>query len=230
MKGNFLKQCVSEFIGTFFLVFIGCGAAIVHQINPSAVPSFMVPIAFGGIVSVMVYTLGHISGAHFNPAVTVAFSVARHFPVKRVFGYVAAQVLGAIGASVLHMSIFGRDGHNFGTTALSTSLGSGIAVEITLSFLLMSVIVSVATDTRAVGEMAGLAIGTVVGMCAIFGGPLTGASMNPARSIGPAIASMNFQDLWVYLVFPVIGTVLGAVTYQKIRCDESGKDGPKGCC
>lgn len=230
---SFYKQCVAEFIGTFFLVFMACGAIILEQTHPEISP-LLVPLVFGGVVSVMIYAVGHISGAHFNPAVTLAFSVARHFPLQRVFGYVFCQILGAICASLLHKIIFSDANHNFGATSFDTSVAVAFGFEVIISFLLMFVIISVATDTRAKGEMAGLAIGTTVAICAAFGGPITGASMNPARSLGPAIASSQLDAIWLYLTAPVIGAVLGALAYEKIRCEEK-KETPilkkgSGCC
>lgn len=228
MKPNF-PQYIAEFIGTFFLVFFGCGSMILAELNPTYNGSF-IPVVFGGAVSIMIYATGHISGAHFNPAVTLAFWVAKRFPAKRIPGYLLAQVSGAILASTFHKIIWSGD-HSLGGTALSTSLASGFLVEVVLSFALMFVIISVATDSRAVGELAGIAIGTTVALCAFVGGPLTNASMNPARTLGPAILSMNFTHLWLYFTAPVIGTILGAKTYEWIRCYQESNDEEKhGCC
>lgn len=222
------SQYIAELIGTFFLVFFGCGAVILHQLQPGAMESFAIPIVFGGIVATMIYATGHISGAHFNPAVTLAFFAAKKFPAYRVPGYVMSQILGAVLASFFHLLIWGP-AHSFGTTGLSVSLGVGLGLEVILSFALMFVIMAVATDSRAVGEAAGIAIGTTVTLCAFIGGPLTGASMNPARSLGPALLSGSFDQLWVYLVFPVVGTVLAALVYDRIRC-YSEEHGDFGCC
>ncbi|MCB1215638.1 MAG: MIP family channel protein [Deltaproteobacteria bacterium] len=226
---NFLKQCLAEFIGTFFLVFIGCGAVIVSELY-TPLPYLAIPLAFGGVVSVMIYAVGHLSGAHFNPAVTLAFSIARHFPIKRVLGYVLSQVLGALLASFLHAVLLGKTGHSFGTTSFSIPTSLAFGLELILSFLLMFVIISVATDTRAKGEMAGLAIGSTVAIAAIFAGPLTGASMNPARSLGPALISGHWEGMWLYLVAPFLGAIAGALVYEKIRCQEKPPQDAKGCC
>jgi len=231
MNSNFFKQCLAEFIGTFALVFAGCGAIIVHQLYPGTLSNFGVPIVFGGIISVMIYAIGHISGAHFNPAVTFAFCVSRHFPARRVIGYIVAQCSGAVLASTFHALIFGTNLHNFGMTQTMLSPLTALGFEIILTFFLMFVIISVATDTRAVGEMAGLAIGTTVMVCAFFGGPLTGASMNPARSLGPALFAGNFSHFWIYVIGPFIGALMGAVVYEYIRCPKPGeKSDAKGCC
>ena len=179
-------QYISEFIGTFFLVFFGCGAVISYQIDSSSIELTSIAIAFGGAVSVMIYAVGHISGAHFNPAVTIAFWAVKRFPGFRIPGYIFSQLAGAILASSVHCMIWTQD-HSYGATVASISIPGAFLVEFILSFALMFVIISVATDSRAVGELAGIAIGTTVMICAAVGGPLTGASMNPARSISPAL-------------------------------------------
>ncbi len=222
------SQYIAEFIGTFFLVFFGCGAIILSELQPQALPNFIVPLIFGGTISIMIYSVGHISGAHFNPAVTLAFSITRKFPLNRVFGYITGQLLGALSASCIHWIIWGK-AHSFGVTQVQSSLIIGSGLEIILSFVLMFVIISVATDTRAIGEFAGIAIGSTVTLCAFIGGPLTGASMNPARSLGPAIISGNVHQIWIYLVFTILGAALGAFTYEKIKClKEESSD--FGCC
>ena len=224
-----LPQYIAEFIGTFFLVFFGCGSMILAEIDPSYNGS-LVPFIWGGAVSIMIYAVGHISGAHFNPAVTLAFWCTKRFPAKRVIGYISFQVLGAIAASAIHAVIWG-DSHGFGNTTTSLTLSGGALVEVILSFVLMFVIMSVATDSRAVGELAGIAIGTCVALCAFVGGPLTNASMNPARSIGPSLLSGDFSLLWLYIVAPIVGAVLGAKTYEWIRCNKDGEDNDEqGCC
>jgi len=227
-KKNFISLCIAEFIGTFFLVFMGCGSVILNELYEDSLPPLAIPIVFGGVVSVMIYAVGHISGAHFNPAVTLAFSLVRKFPLNRLPGYIGSQFLGGLLASLLHLFIWGSN-HSFGVTTLNVDLFPGIVMEVILSFLLMFVIMSVATDTRAVGELAGLAIGTTVTICAFIGGPLTGASMNPARSLGPALVSAQFINLWFYLLIPILGAVLGAKTYEFIRC-HTDKPSDHGCC
>lgn len=223
-----MSQYIAEFIGSFFLIFFGCGSMILAE-TQSAYQGGFVPLIWGGAVSIMIYSVGHISGAHFNPAVTLAFWVIKRFPAKRVPGYLVFQVLGALLASAVHMIVFGQ-GHGFGATEMSVALQGAFLVEVILSFALMFVIVGVATDSRAVGELAGIAIGSTVALCAFVGGPLTNASMNPARSIAPALFSGTMNDLWVYLLAPVIGTVLGAKTYEWIRCYKQASDESHGCC
>jgi aquaporin NIP len=221
----------AEFIGTFALVFAGCGSIMLIERMPGAISPAAIPAVFGLIIACMVYAVGHISGAHFNPAVTLAFSIARHFPVKEIPAYWLAQFAGGIAASCL-LSVLLPEGRSFGATIPGIALISALGVEIVLSFFLMFVIIAVATDTRAEGTMAGVAIGGIVAVAAIFGGPLTGASMNPARSLGPALFERHFDDLWIYFVGPFVGATLAAVSYEWIRCnpEKNNQNDAKGCC
>jgi MIP family channel proteins len=166
---------------------------------------------------VMIYAIGHLSGAHFNPAVTVAFALARHFPGKDAAAYVVAQVAGATVAALVLLAVWPSQPAELGVTSPSVGLGSALLYEAILTSFLMFVIMAVATDTRAVGAAAAIAIGGTVGLDAIFGGPVTGASMNPARSFGPALAAWEWSDFWVYVVGPVAGAALGALAYQVVR-------------
>src|SRR5579871_2003440 len=179
-----------------------------------------VAITFGLVIMVMIYAVGHISGAHFNPAVTLAFATARHFPGTRVPAYWAAQAAGAIAAAALLRSSLG-DVARTGATLPAGSAGQSFVWEAVLTFFLMFVIMAVATDTRAVGEAAAIAIGATVGLDAMFGGPISGASMNPARSLGPAIVAGSFTSIWVYLAAPCLGAVAGALTYRSLRAGSS---------
>ena len=163
----------------------------------------------------MIYALGHVSGAHFNPAVTAAFAVGRHFPVNLVLPYWTAQITGAIaGALVLRVSL---GDVSLGVTQPSGSDAQALVWEAVLTFFLMLVIVAVATDTRAVGQAAAIAIGGAVALGALVGGPVSGASMNPARSIGPAVVSGDLAHLWIYLVAPPIGAIVAALVYRYLR-------------
>jgi aquaporin NIP len=177
-----------------------------------------VAFSFGLVIMVMIYAVGHISGAHFNPAVTFAFALSRHFPWPRALGYWAAQLLGALTAAALLRGSLGNIAH-VGATQPSGSEGQSFLWELVLTFFLMFVIMAVATDTLAVGEAAAIAIGGTVGLDALFGGPVSGASMNPARSIGPAVVGGELHALWLYVVAPVIGAALGALTYQLVRSE-----------
>jgi MIP family channel proteins len=208
-----VRAHVAEFIGTFALVFCGCGAIAVGQLETTGIA-----LAFGLVIAVMIYALGHVSGAHFNPAVSVAFALGRHFPWPRVATYSVAQIAGAIvGALTLRMTLGPRV--PLGVTQPSGSNLQALAWEAVLTFLLVLVITAVATDTRAVGEAAALAIGGAVALGALVGGPVSGASMNPARSIGPAVVSGDLTALWVYLVGPLVGAVVAAVAYSYLRGD-----------
>jgi aquaporin NIP len=170
-------------------------------------------LVFGLVIMVMVYATGHLSGAHINPAVTLAFTVTRHFPARDAAAYVGAQLAGATLAALALLAIWPDQPAQLGATVPSVGVGSALAYEVVATALLMFVIVAVTTDTRAVGAGAAIAIGGAVALDALFGGPITGASMNPARSFGPALASGSWQDFWVYLAGPFAGAVLGAVAY-----------------
>jgi MIP family channel proteins len=214
-----LRRLVAEAVGTFALVFAGCGAIMVDS-DTGALGHVGVAISFGLVIMVMIYAVGHISGAHFNPAVTLGFALTRHFPLPRVGLYWAAQMAGALVAALLLRASLGNLA-GVGVTLPSGSDGQAFLWEAVLSFFLMFVIMAVATDTRAVGEAAAIAIGGTVGLDAMFGGPVTGASMNPARSLGPAIASGELSSIWVYLAAPLLGAAAAAFVYQFLRTGES---------
>jgi len=175
-----------------------------------------VAISFGLVIMAMIYAVGHISGAHFNPAVSFAFALSRHFPWRLTLGYWTAQLLGALAAAAVLRGSLGNIAH-VGATLPTGSQGQSFLWELVLSFFLMFVIIAVATDTRAVGEAAAIAVGGTVGLDAMFGGPISGASMNPARSLGPAVVSGDLHAVWLYLVAPIAGAALAALTYQVIR-------------
>ena len=216
----------AEAIGTFAFVFAGAGAAMVEA-KTGALGHVGVALTVGLVIAAMIYAVGHISGAHFNPAVSFAFALTRHFPWRRVFGYWVAQLAGALLAAALLRALLGDVG-NVGATLPSGSQGQSFVWEILLTFILMFVIMAVATDTRAVGEAAALAIGATVGLDAMFGGPISGASMNPARSLGPGLVSGELTALWLYLVAPLIGASLGALAYQLVRGEETRPAEPLG--
>ena len=182
-----------------------------------------IALAFGLIVMAMVYATGHLSGAHLNPAVTLAFLATRHFPRGEAAAYVVAQLTGAILAAALLAAVWPSAPGALGATVPSVGLGSAFLYEAVLTAFLMFVIMAVATDTRAVGAAAAIAIGGTIGLDALFGGPITGASMNPARSLGPALLSGELGDLWLYLVAPPIGAALGAFAYQLVRGEHPGE-------
>ena len=210
------KKSLAEVIGTFTLVFAGCGSIMVAERFPGALPHSVIAVVFGLAVAVMIYAVGHISGAHFNPAVTLAFAAARHFPFEQVLAYWSAQLTGAFAAiGVLKLIL--PVGASYGSTIPAVSNGQALAWEIILTFFLMFVIVAVATDTRAVGTMAGAAIGGTVMLGAWVGGPATGASMNPARSLAPALFEGRLNVMWIYVLGPCLGAVLAALFYEAIR-------------
>ena len=224
MPRPLLRKLVAEAIGTFALVFAGCGAIVVdaktHQLGHVGVA-----LSFGLVIMVMVYATGHLSGAHINPAVTVAFTLTRHFPPRDAVAYVASQVAGAAAGALLLLAVWSDAPAHLGATRPSVGVGSALIYETVLTAFLMFVIMAVATDTRAVGEAAAIAIGGTVGLDAMFGGPVTGASMNPARSIGPALVSGNLHALWLYLAAPLVGAAAAALAYQFVRGDEASPAG-----
>lgn len=213
---SFLQKLIAEVFGTYFVIFAGC-ASVVVNLSKGSVTFPGICVVWGLAVMVMVYTVGHISGAHFNPAVTIAFAVCRRFPWKQVPAYISAQVLGATLASgTLRLLFGGKHEHFPGTIPTGSNLQS-LVLEFIISFYLMFVISGVATDSRAIGELAGLAVGATVLLNVLFAGPISGASMNPARSLGPAIVGNRYESIWVYIVGPICGTVLGAWAYNLIR-------------
>jgi MIP family channel proteins len=218
------RSLLAEAIGTFALVFAGCGAIMVDA-ETGALGHVGVAITFGLVIMAMIYAAGHVSGAHFNPAVTVAFVLARHFPRARAVAYVAAQLVGALAAAAILRASLGNVAA-VGSTLPSGSDRQAFLWEVVLTFFLMFVIMAVATDTRAVGEAAAIAIGGTVGLDAMFGGPVSGASMNPARSLGPALVSGESGSIWVYIAAPLVGAALGALAYQGVRGGGRQSPGP----
>jgi MIP family channel proteins len=196
-------------------VFAGAGAIMVDA-KTHALGHVGIAISFGLVIMVMIYAVGHISGAHFNPAVSFAFALTRHFPWPRAVGYWAAQVGGAVLAAAVLRGSLGNLAH-VGATLPAGSQGQSFLWEVVLTFFLMFVIMAVATDGRAVGEAAAIAIGATVGLDAMFGGPISGASMNPARSLGPAFVAGDLHALWLYVVAPIVGAALGGLAYQFVR-------------
>src|SRR5215210_154427 len=217
--GTALHRLAAEFVGTFGLVFAGTGAIIINSVTDGGVSHVGIGLTFGLIIMVMIYAFGHVSGAHFNPAVTLAFAAGRHFSWALVPQYWAAQLAGGITASLAHRLLFGDVAH-LGTTLPLGSASQSFGLEIVLTLLLMVVITSVATDTRAVGQAAAIAIGGTIGLEALFAGPISGASMNPARSLAPALVSWTWTDQWLYVAGPMIGAIAGVFAYRFVRGDE----------
>ncbi|KAF7840364.1 aquaporin nip1-2 [Senna tora] len=214
----FLQKLVAELVGTYFLIFAGCGSVVVNKSYNNIITMPGIAIVWGLVVTVLVYSVGHISGAHFNPAVTLAFASTRRFPLKQVPAYILTQVLGSTLASGTLRLIFNGTHDEFsGTLPNGINNLQTFVIEFIITFYLMFVISGVATDNRAIGELAGLAVGSTILLNVMFAGPATGASMNPARSLGPAIVSHEYKSIWVYLISPVLGAVAGAWTYNIIR-------------
>lgn len=226
--GLWLRRAVAEAIGTFFLVLIGPGAAMVDARSGGAIGHAGVALAFAFVVLAMIYSIGHLSGAHINPAVTVAFWSAGRFPGREVAPYVLAQCAGAVLASLTLRWILGPVGNLGATVPVGLTPGRAFAVEWLLSFALMLVIVAVATDSRVADGFAGLAVGLTVGFDAMMGGPLTGASMNPARSLGPAVAGGEWSAHWVYWVAPVTAMVAAVLVYEFLRPARPPSAVPRG--
>jgi aquaporin NIP len=215
------KKLTAEFLGTFALVFAGTGAIIVNDASSGAVSHVGVALTFGLIVLAMIYTLGDISGAHINPAVTIGFFAARRLPVKTVLPYIASQCAGAISASLIMRLLFPAD-RTLGGTVPAGSLTQSFVLETILTALLMFVILGVSTGAREKGITAGIVVGAVIGLEAMFAGPITGASMNPARSLAPALVSANLATVWLYILAPILGALLAVPACICVR--------EKGCC
>jgi aquaporin NIP len=216
-----MNKLAAEFFGTFVLVFAGTGAVVINDVTGGAVTHIGIALTFGLVVLAMIYTVGDISGAHLNPAVTLGFFTAGRCGMTTVLGYIASQLLGATAASLLLRFLFPQN-DTLGITLPAGSVLQSFILEIVLTFILMWVILSVSTGAKEKGITAGIAVGSVIGLEAMFAGPISGASMNPARSFGPALVSIHFQNLWLYLVAPVVGALL-AVPICRLIC-------PEECC
>jgi aquaporin NIP len=216
-----MRRLVAEAIGTFILVFAGTGAIIVNDVSHGAVTHVGISLTFGLVVMSMIYALGDLSGAHLNPAVTLGFWRARRFPAAGVIGYIAAQCLGAIVASAVLRLLFPENA-TLGATLPAGTLMQAFAFEFLLTAILMFVILNVSTGAKEKGIMAGTSIGAVIAFEALVGGPISGASMNPARSLGPAFISGRLSELWIYLVAPILGAMTAVVGCRCVQAE--------GCC
>ncbi|MCC5663991.1 aquaporin [Nostoc sp. CHAB 5784] len=223
MKSNLQKslaycwrEALAEGIGTFILVFAGTGAVMVNSISGGSITHIGISFVFGAVVTALIYGIGHLSGAHFNPAVTLAFWTSGFFPKQRVLPYILAQLVGAIAASALLLISLGRVANLGATLPLNGNWLQSLVLEFVLTFILMFVILGSGLDRRAHIGFAGLAIGLTVGMEAAFMGPITGASMNPARSLGPALVGGIWLHHWVYWVAPILGAQLAVIVYRQL--------------
>jgi aquaporin Z len=216
-----MKKCGAEFIGTFALVFAGTGAIVINEMSGGAITHVGISLTFGLIVLAMIYTVGDISGAHLNPAVSLGFFAARRFTLREVVPYVLSQCAGAFAASCILRFLFPQNA-TLGATQPAGSATQSFILELILTAILMFVILSVSTGAAEKGITAGIAVGSVIGLEAMFAGPICGASMNPARSLAPAVISQHLSSLWIYLVAPVIGALLAVVGCRCVR--------EEGCC
>ena len=223
-----MKRLAAEFFGTFVLVFAGTGAIIVNEVSHGAVTHVGISLTFGLIVLALVYAIGDVSGAHINPAVTLGFFVARRFAGRDVFPYIVSQCAGAIAASLVWRLLF-PDQSNLGATLPAGPAVQSLVLEILLTLILMFVILSVSTGAKEKGIMAGVAVGAVIALEAMFAGPICGASMNPARSLAPALVALNLNDLWIYLVAPPLGAVLAVGTCCCIHEEPCCRTKPEAC-
>jgi aquaporin NIP len=216
-----VKKLAAEFLGTFSLVFAGTGAIVMNDASNGAVSHVGIALAFGLVVLAMIYAVGDVSGAHLNPAVTLGFLAARRFEARLVLPYIVSQCAGAVLASVLLRLLFSRHATLGATRPAGSSLQSFV-LEFVLTWLLMFVILGVSEGSREKGIMAGIAVGAVIALEALIAGPISGASMNPARSLAPALVTANLENVWIYLTAPVLGGLAAVLSCRLVR--------GAGCC
>ncbi|XP_039016206.1 aquaporin NIP1-2-like [Hibiscus syriacus] len=213
----FMQKLLAEVLGTYFLIFAGCAAVVVNTNNDNEISHPGIALVWGLAVIVLFYSLAHVSGAHFNPAITIAFATCKRFPHEKVPVYILAQVVGStLAAGTLRLLFSGPHDVFAGTSPQGSDL-QAFVIEFIITFYLMFIISGATTDNRAIGELAGLAVGSTVLLNVLIAGPITGASMNPARSLGPAIVSNHYKGIWIYLTSPIIGAVSGAWVYNLVR-------------
>jgi len=211
-----LRKFLAELLGTFTLIFAGTGAIVINAESGGAITHLGVALTFGLIVLVMIYSLGDVSGAHMNPAVTIAFAAAGLFPFASILLYIAAQISGALLASLSLHFLFPQNA-TLGSTLPVGSPMQSFLLELILSGILMFVILNVSHGAKEKGITAGIVVGAVIALEALFAGPICGASMNPARSLGPAIVSGHLEHLWIYLVAPVAGMLIAIPLFRAVR-------------
>jgi aquaporin NIP len=218
-----MKKYISELLGTFALVFCGTGAIVINEQTSGAVSHVGIAITFGLIVMAMIYALGEISGCHINPAVTIAFAIAGRFKFKEVFPYLISQLTGALLASLSLKGLFASN-ETLGASLPAGSVIQSFILEFILTFFLMLVIINVATGSKEQGMFAGLAIGSTVLLEAMFAGPVSGASMNPARSIAPAVVSGHLENLWLYILAPVLGAATAVPLWKFLKPQQQNEN------
>jgi len=212
-----LRKCFAEFIGTFALVFAGTGAIIINDVSGGVIGHVGIALTFGLVIMVMIYALGDISGAHFNPAVSTGFWLAKKMSLQETLSFILSQVAGAFAATGLLRILFPQHATLGTTLPNSVTTGAPFILEVILTFFLMFVIIQVSTGAKEKGLMAGIAIGGTIALDALFGGPMTGASMNPARSLAPAIVSGHYEFLWIYLTAPFLGAAMAVGSWRLLR-------------
>src|SRR3954453_17890719 len=211
MRPSLARRAAAEGLAAFSLVVAGCGAIISDDRYGHALGTVGIALVFGLIIMAMVYATGHLSGAHINPGVTLAFTLTRHFPAREAAAYIGAHLVGAVCGALVLLAVWSDKPARLGATVPTVGPGSALVYEVVLTAFLMFVIMAVATDNGAVGPAAAIAIGGTVALDALFGGPVTGASMNPARSFGPALVAGEWHEFWVYVAGPLAGAALGAL-------------------
>ncbi|KAK7857076.1 nodulin-26 [Quercus suber] len=217
VSAAFMQKLIAELLGTYVLIFAGCASVLTNLNYESVVGLVGISMVWGLAVMALVYTVGHVSGAHFNPSVTISFAIYKRFPWKQVPAYILAQVLGSTLASgTLRLIFNGHENKFFGTMPAGSDL-QAFVMEFIITFFLLFIISGVATDSRAVGHLGGLVVGSTVLLNVLFAGPITGASMNPARTLGPAIIHKKYKGLWIYMIAPVLGGISGASAYNVLR-------------
>ncbi|HEY6169847.1 MAG TPA: aquaporin [Verrucomicrobiae bacterium] len=216
-----MQRLAAEFFGTFALVFAGTGAIVINQASGGAITHAGIALTFGLVVLAMIYAVGDVSGAHLNPAVTLGFVAARRMPASEILPYLGSQCVGAFVASGLLRALFPQN-ETLGATLPAGAPLQSFVFEVVLTAILMFVILSVSTGAKEKGITAGIAVGAVIAFEAMFAGPISGASMNPARSLAPAVVSGHLEYVWVYLVAPVAGAAVAVLGCRCVRAE--------GCC
>lgn len=220
MFSSHQHKFIAEFLGTFVLVFTGTGAIVANEVSQGAITHVGIALTFGLVIVTLAYSLGEISGCHLNPAVTLGFFAAKRFEAKLIAPYIISQCAGALTASLILRLMFPA-ATTLGATLPSGSQGQSFVMEFILTAILMFVVLCVSTGSKEIGILAGVAVGSLIGLEAMFAGPISGASMNPARSLGPAVVSLNIGSLWIYILAPILGSFAGVVAHHLVQAPKS---------